>query len=134
VLLVGAGDPAARVAALFLTARGAALLAAAPRLDDALAAAGLAAATGATARVIEEASPPLGGRALLERAREVLSAPTDALLAVSAFPDAGAADRAAAALARELPNGLVVRVEARPEGGAKAHAARLLDRFLAAAR
>ena len=132
VLVVGGGDPAAQAIALRLSAHGASLVVAGPALTPVLATAGLAAASGGTARVIEAPSPPLLGRALLEAARHVLAPPTDALVSAAAFSDPADARAAHGALEALLgPGGITLLVEARPPGGVKAAAVAMAERFLA---
>ncbi len=132
ILVVGAGDPPTRTMALHAAARGAAIVCAGPVLAPVLETAGLAAATGGTARVIETAAPPLGGLELARAAAAVLAPPTDAMIAEAAFPSPFAAHAAGAALAAVLAHGArTLLVPARPEGGSKSHATRVLDGWIA---
>lgn len=133
VLVVGAGDPAAQAVALHLSALGAALIAAGPDLDPVLATAGLAAASGSIARVIEAKSPPLLGAELIARATEALEPPTDVIAAASAFSPSSLAAAAVEALLRLLrPGAQGVVVEAAPPAGRKAFAEAVAARFVAA--
>jgi len=133
ILVVGAGDLPTRTMALHAAAHGAAIVCAGPVLAPVLETAGLAAATGGTARVIEAPTPPLGGLELVRAAAGVLAEPTDAVIAEAAFASPFAAHAEAAALSAVLAGGArVLLVPARPDGGSKAHAARVLDAWIAA--
>lgn len=133
VLVLGAGDPATRTLALHAAALGAALVCAGPVLPPVLETAGLAAATGGTARVIESPAPPLGGLDLARAATGVLAPPTDAVIGEAAFASPAAAQAAAASISAVLARGArVLLVPERPDGGSKAHATRVLDAWIAA--
>jgi NAD(P)-dependent dehydrogenase (short-subunit alcohol dehydrogenase family) len=129
-LVLGAGDGSARAAALRLSALGAAVVAAGPEVDDAVATAGLIAASGGTVRVIEAKAPPLCGADLLHQAASALEPPTDALVAEAAFETAAAAAAAADDLAARLPHGALVFVVPRAGVGEERSAAeRIAARF-----
>ncbi len=133
VLVLGAGDLATRTLALHAAARGAAIVCAGPVLAPVLETAGLAAATGGTARVIEAPAPPLLGLALARAAATVLAAPTDAMIAEAAFGSPTAARAAASALGAVLASGAQVwLVPHKPDGGSKEYARRSLDAWIAA--
>jgi len=135
VLVVGAGDRATRDVARRLGALGASIVSADPSVREAATTAGLVAAGAGTARVVEEASPPLLGAALLRAATAALSAPTDALVAEATFTDRAAASAAADALAAAMgASARVVVVDAAPAGGSKEQAARIAEAFLAGGR
>lgn len=133
ILVVGAGDLATRTLALHAAARGASLVCAGPVLGPVLETAGLAAATGGTARVIEAPAPPLLGLALARAAASVLAAPTDAMIAEAAFDGPASAHAAGAALAAVLTSGAQLwLVPTKPDGGSKEYARRSLDAWIAA--
>jgi hypothetical protein len=131
LLVVGAGDATGREVALRAGALGAAVVVAGPTLAPLLVTAGLVAAAGGDARVVETAAPPLGGLALLEAAKAVLAAPTHAAVAFGAFDDDAAAARARDAVAAALGPARVVALGRRaPEGpraAAKSYVAALFS-------
>ena len=110
VLVVGAGDRLAQRASLHLAGRGAAVVAAGPSLDEVIVTAGLVAAAGGTARVIEVPVPPLLGSDLIRRAMEAFEPPTDAVVSCSAFRTAADAWAAAHDLSAHLLPGARVAV------------------------
>jgi hypothetical protein len=133
VLVLGAGDRCAQAVALHLSARGAAVIAAGPVLAPVVSTAGLVAAQGGTVRVVEEAAPPLLGRALLDAACQALDAPTDVVVSPDAFPSPAAAAAAARDLSLGFDAGAISLVLDVPTaGGERAAAERVVARFLGA--
>ncbi len=124
VLIVG-GDPAARSAALHLSAHGASVVLAAACPSDAVETAGLVASQGGTARVVEAPSPPLLGAALLSAAAQALAPATDVLVSEVAFATAEAARDALRDLAAGLPPEAVAALAA---GDAASLVASFLER------
>jgi hypothetical protein len=129
VLVLGAGGRAAQAAALRLSAHGAAIVAAGPALADVVTTAGLVAATGAVARVVEPPAPPLLGHDLLRAAAAAFEPVTDAVVCPEAFPSPLEAADAARALGASLPEGGRVLV-LDPDRGAGAEAERAARSFL----
>jgi hypothetical protein len=129
VLVVGAGGPVARAAALRLAASGAAVVAAGPDLASVLETAGHVAATGGVVRVVEEPAPPLSGPALVSAAAAALEPPTDAVVSPEAFRDRAHAAAEVDALRRALAPAAVVLALA-TEDGAVAEAERVATAFL----
>jgi hypothetical protein len=129
VLVVGAGGPVARAAALRLAASGAAVVAAGPELAPVVETAGHVAAAGGVVRVLEERAPPLSGDALVRAATAALEPPTDAVVSPEAYEDAGGAAAEAKALREALAPTAVVLALA-PEVGAPAEAERVASAFL----
>jgi NAD(P)-dependent dehydrogenase (short-subunit alcohol dehydrogenase family) len=102
-LVLGAGERTARATALRLSAHGAAIVAAGPHPHDVVTTAGLVAASGGVARVIEARCPPLPVAELLVAAAAALEPPTDAVVCPRAFASPAAAAEAARDLAAALP-------------------------------
>lgn len=130
ILVVGADDETARRTALHLAARGAALIFAGRDHGKVLVAAGYAASSGGMTRVIEEASPPLLGAALLERATAALRRPTDVVVAEAVFAapaDATVAADEFRALLGATAHTIVVPT--RPTGGSRAFAESVSAQF-----
>jgi NAD(P)-dependent dehydrogenase (short-subunit alcohol dehydrogenase family) len=123
ILVVGAEDEPTRRTALQLAARGAALVIAGRDHAKVLVAAGYAASSGGMTRVIEEASPPLLGDALLERATAALRRPTDVVVAEAVFAVAADAANAAEELRSLLgATARTIVVPTKPPGGSRAFA------------
>jgi hypothetical protein len=133
VLVVGAGERTARATALRLAAHGAAVVAAGPHPDDVVTTAGLVAASGGVARVIEAPAPPLLGADLLASAAGALEPPTDAVVSPRAFASDAEASEAARALAAALPPGAGVHL-LDPDAPIGPEAERVAELFLAARR
>jgi NAD(P)-dependent dehydrogenase (short-subunit alcohol dehydrogenase family) len=131
VLVVGAGDGIGRAAALHLSAHGAAVVLAGPRLDDVVEAAGLVAAAGGTVRVVETPCPPLDAAGAVAAATAALDRPTDAVLHVPAFASDPAARAFATLLSPLLPAGARVEVLAAVPFPAERQAAERLARSFA---
>ena len=133
VLVLGAGDRAARAAALRLAAHGAAIVAAGPDLGDVVVTAGMVAAAGGVSRVIEGKAPPLEGAELLLEAAATLEPPTDALVAESAFASSAAAWEAAHYLGVQMQKGARVAILPRiPAGQESAAGEKIAARFVGA--
>ncbi len=130
ILVIGADDEPTRRTALQLAARGAALVIAGRDHAKVLVAAGYAASSGGMTRVIEEASPPLLGEALLERATAALRRPTDVVVAEAVFTlpaEAAAAADEIRALLGASAHAIVVPL--RPPGGSRAFAESVSMKF-----
>jgi hypothetical protein len=103
--VLGAGGRVARATALRLSAHGAAVVAAGPVLSPVLETAGLVAAAGGVARVVETPAPPLLGAELLAAAGGTIEPVSDVGVSPEAVPSRAEAEATAAALGRALPPG-----------------------------
>lgn len=131
VLVIGADDVATRGAALHLSARGAALVACGRDRDAVLITAGLAAASGGTVRVVDEATSPLLDPGVIDAATRALGRPTDALVSGPLVDESPAlVDRLRALVGSAGSLGVV---PVRPPGGARAFAEAMCAAFEAAA-
>jgi hypothetical protein len=130
VLVLGAGGRVARAVALRLSAHGAAVLAAGPDIHEVVTTAGLVAAQGGVARVVEAPAPPLLGRDLVASAGATLEPPSDAVVSPEAFRAREEAAAQARVLEGLLPPGAHV-VVLDPERGA-GEAERVAGLFLPA--
>lgn len=118
VLVVGADDSATRRTALHVAAQGARLVVTGSDAPEVLITAGLVAASGGTARVLD-ARPDLDADALLAAAARELAPVTDALVAGTS----PGAESLARALVGALGAGAIVRaVPPRPPQGERAFA------------
>ena len=121
VLVIGAEDASTRRTALHLSARGAALIVAGVDREAVLMTAGLAAASGATSRVIDENVSLLSGTAVFDAATRLLARPTDVLIAEGIMTNTPMLAHEVRTLLGPTAFGCVV--PARPAGGERAFAA-----------